>query len=64
METKIYGVVIRKVEKFSDERGWLCEIFRKDNIDESISPVMSYISMTKPGIVRGPHEHLQQTDYF
>lgn len=25
---------------------------------------MSYISMTHPGIARGPHEHLEQTDYF
>jgi dTDP-4-dehydrorhamnose 3,5-epimerase len=25
-------------------------------------PVMSYISMTAPGIVRGPHEHAIQSD--
>lgn len=25
---------------------------------------MSYISSTKPGISRGPHEHRDQTDYF
>jgi dTDP-4-dehydrorhamnose 3,5-epimerase len=25
---------------------------------------MSYFSMTKPGNIRGPHEHRAQTDYF
>lgn len=25
---------------------------------------MSYVSMTKPGVARGPHEHIEQTDYF
>ncbi len=25
---------------------------------------MTYISMTKPGLARGPHEHVEQTDVF
>lgn len=25
---------------------------------------MAYISMTKPGVARGPHEHVEQTDGF
>ena len=25
---------------------------------------MAYISMTQPGVARGPHEHVDQTDYF
>lgn len=25
---------------------------------------MSYISMTSPGVARGPHEHYEQSDYF
>ena len=64
MESKIKGVVIREVNKFNDDRGWLCEIFRKDEIAENIIPAMAYVSMTKPQVVRGPHEHLAQTDYF
>lgn len=56
------GVVIRELKKFHDERGWLVEIFRTDEID--FRPLMSYISMTKPGVVRGPHEHREQSDYF
>src|SRR5437899_6607115 len=27
-------------------------------------PVMSYFSSTEPGIARGPHEHVDQADYF
>lgn len=47
-----------------DQRGWLSECFRNDEIPSEIHPVMAYISTTLPGITRGPHEHLEQTDYF
>jgi dTDP-4-dehydrorhamnose 3,5-epimerase len=56
------GVVIKEMNVFTDERGWLVEIFRSDEIN--FNPVMSYISMTRPGIARGPHEHREQSDYF
>lgn len=58
----IKGVIIKKITKFSDERGWLAEIFRNDETD--FKPAMSYVSLTKPGIVRGPHEHAEQSDCF
>jgi len=58
----IKGVIIKKLEKFIDERGWLAEIYRSDEID--YQPVMSYVSVTKPGVVRGPHEHVYQSDCF
>ena len=60
----IEGVIVRDLRKFVDERGWLAELFRQDEISEEVYPVMSYISMTLPGVTRGPHEHLEQTDYF
>ena len=25
---------------------------------------MTYLSLTRPGIARGPHEHIDQADYF
>lgn len=56
------GVIIKELKQFHDERGWLVETFREDEID--YVPVMSYISMTRPGVARGPHEHLEQSDYF
>lgn len=56
------GVVIKELNVFTDERGWLTELFRNDETD--FSPVMSYVSLTKPGISRGPHEHMDQSDFF
>jgi dTDP-4-dehydrorhamnose 3,5-epimerase len=58
----IAGVIIKELKKFSDERGWLTEIYRRDEVD--LSPAMSYVSLTLPGVVRGPHEHVYQSDYF
>jgi dTDP-4-dehydrorhamnose 3,5-epimerase len=60
----IDGVVIRSLTKYIDERGWLCELFRRDELEESSWPVMAYVSTTLPGVARGPHEHERQTDIF
>ena len=61
---KIEGVIIEQLTKFSDDRGCLVEIFRIDNLPSKLRPVMSYVSYTKPGVARGPHEHKEQTDIF
>ncbi|SNB44692.1 dTDP-4-dehydrorhamnose 3,5-epimerase family protein [Geobacter sp. DSM 9736] len=61
---KIHDVVIKPLTKFIDERGWLAELFRTDEVAQDIVPVMAYVSMTQPGVARGPHEHAEQTDYF
>ncbi len=61
---KIEGVKIKELVKFTDERGWLMELFRKDEIHEETLPLMCYISLTIPEVIRGPHEHKEQTDYF
>lgn len=58
----IKDVIIKGLKKNSDERGWLAEIFRNDEIDYRVA--MSYVSLTKPGVVRGPHEHREQSDFF
>lgn len=61
---EIRDVVVRDVRKFADERGWLAEFFRHDEMEPEYFPVMSYISSTKPGVQRGPHEHVDQADFF
>ncbi len=61
-KSNIDGVVVREPETFRDDRGWLAELFREDELDPEMLPVMGYISMTRPGISRGPHEHREQTD--
>ncbi len=64
----IAQVYFAKVTKHSDRRGWLVETFREDWLTTPelamAKPVMSYVSLTHPGVVRGPHEHREQTDYF
>jgi len=60
----ITGVSIRQLECFADARGWLIELYREDELPPQYHPVMSYVSQTQPGVVRGPHEHIGQSDYF
>ena len=60
----IDGVVLRPLKKFHDDRGWLCELFRHDELPAEFHPVMAYASMTQPGVARGPHEHVDQADCF
>jgi dTDP-4-dehydrorhamnose 3,5-epimerase len=63
-EGAIRDVVVRHLRKFYDERGWLAELFRHDELAEEFYPAMSYISSTLTGVVRGPHEHVDQADLF
>lgn len=64
IEADIKDVVIYPLSKYHDDRGWLAELFRHDDLKEEFYPVMSYISFTTPGIQRGPHEHVDQADLF
>jgi dTDP-4-dehydrorhamnose 3,5-epimerase len=61
---KIEGVLVKSLPKFVDERGWLTELFRHDELEELYRPVMGYISMTSVEVARGPHEHVDQADNF
>lgn len=61
---EIHDVIIKFLKKYNDDRGWLIELFRHDEMNIEFFPVMSYISQTKPGVARGPHEHVDQADYF
>jgi dTDP-4-dehydrorhamnose 3,5-epimerase len=64
INTELEGVVIRSLKKFADPRGWLMEVFRDDELPEGFEPTMGYLSVTHPGVARGPHEHVDQTDGF
>lgn len=64
IDGEIDGVILVELKSHADERGWLMEVFRSDEIDESQAPAMGYVSQTNPGVVRGPHEHEFQTDHF
>ena len=64
VDGEIEGVVIRALRFFHDQRGWLVETFRNDELEKDRWPTMMYISSTLPGVARGPHEHVDQTDGF
>lgn len=64
-------VIIDEIREFVDDRGMLCELWRTDDdkmntdgFNGNTVPQMSYWSLTKPFVVRGPHEHELQTDFF
>ncbi|MDP3900224.1 MAG: dTDP-4-dehydrorhamnose 3,5-epimerase family protein [bacterium] len=59
----IKNVIIKKLTKNLDDRGWLSEVWRSDELN-GFTPEMCYVSATKPGVIRGPHEHVKQSDCF
>ncbi|HJZ58786.1 MAG TPA: dTDP-4-dehydrorhamnose 3,5-epimerase family protein [Gemmataceae bacterium] len=60
----IRDVVWIPLKFYHDPRGWLVELFRNDLIDPKYRPEMAYVSLTRPAVARGPHEHTDQSDYF
>ena len=63
-EGPIEGVVVKPLRQFGDDRGWLIELYRQDELEPGDFPVMAYVSQTLPGVARGPHEHRDQADLF
>jgi dTDP-4-dehydrorhamnose 3,5-epimerase len=68
LSSLLAGVRIELLTRAVDPRGWLAELFRADVLEVAglgeMQPEMAYLSMTRPGATRGPHEHLEQTDLF
>ncbi len=60
----IPGVLWQPLTRHEDSRGWLTELFRQDELPADCRPAMGYVSATKPGVTRGPHEHREQADCF
>ena len=60
----IEGVVVTPLKRINDPRGWLVELFRVDEWPVELHPAMAYVSLTLPGVIRGPHEHHEQADLF
>lgn len=60
----IRDVIVRDLRKYVDDRGWLTELFRQDELAEEFYPRMAYISQSHPHVQRGPHEHVDQADLF
>ena len=59
----IDGVVIKKIVKHNDHRGWLCEILRDD--DELLKKFgQTTLTLTNPGIIKAFHYHKKQDDLW
>ncbi|MEO0085350.1 MAG: dTDP-4-dehydrorhamnose 3,5-epimerase family protein [candidate division WOR-3 bacterium] len=67
-ELEIPGVFLARTRRHTDARGWLMEVLRDDWLESAgltaCRPAMTYVSFTRPGVARGPHEHSEQTDCF
>lgn len=61
-------VIIDEVREYVDARGSLTELWRTDDevmCEGPYCPAMSYWSITKPYVMRGPHQHsAAQCDWF
>lgn len=60
----IHDAIWKPLAFYHDSRGWLTELYRHDEVPAEFRPVMAYVSMTNGGVARGPHEHVEQADYF
>ncbi len=61
-KTEIEGVLVGRNVRHSDQRGWLTELFRLDELPNGFKVAMGYMSLTRPGESRGPHQHKEQSD--
>lgn len=66
------GISIVRTMIYEDARGSLAELFREDELAPYLSLLagprefcrMGYVSRSHRGKIRGPHEHVAQTDVF
>ena len=66
METDIEmrDVEITELKKRSDERGWLVEALRVESMDSNRAFGQIFVSVAKPGKVRGNHYHNRKIEWF
>ncbi len=64
VEGEIQGVVFKLLQVYWDTRGGVTELFRADELSPECHPEMATASWTEPGVVRGPHEHTDQSNFL
>jgi dTDP-4-dehydrorhamnose 3,5-epimerase-like enzyme len=60
----IKGLIINKLDVKSDERGWLAEILRKENLQEEKDFGQIFVTVAKPGVTKGNHYHKRKVEWF
>ena len=53
---------IKELNIHSDERGWLVEMLKRNELKEDIKQI--YVATIKPGCTRGNHYHLKRIEWF
>lgn len=54
--------IAKKLVKHKDQRGWLAEILKANEIKEPMQHI--FFSVTKPGMTRGNHYHKRKVEWF
>jgi|TARA_B110000467_G_C18013741_1_gene311916 UDP-2-acetamido-2,6-beta-L-arabino-hexul-4-ose reductase len=57
-------IEINDLKKRSDERGWLVEVLRGDDMGEKNQFGQIFVSVAPPGKVRGNHYHNRKIEWF
>ncbi len=60
----IKDLVINKLDIKKDERGWLAEILRKENLSKQKEFGQILITVAKPGVTKGNHYHTNKQEWF
>jgi len=56
------NVIIKKLEKKIDERGFVLEILRSEQVNSLFGQI--YISTVKPGRIKGNHYHKRKKEWY
>lgn len=56
-------VKVKRLQAHTDDRGWLAEIIRPEDVDDSNFGQI-HITVVNPGKTRGKHYHKRRTEWF
>ena len=58
------NIEIKKLEIKKDERGWLTELLRREELGNNTKFGQFVITTANPGYVKGNHYHKRKTEWF
>lgn len=60
----IKNVIINQLDVKSDERGWLAEILRKENLHSKKDFGQILVTVANPGATKGKHFHKRKEEWY
>ena len=60
----IKGIVINSLDVKTDNRGWLAEVLREENLSGQTGFGQMLVTVAKPGITKGNHYHTRKEEWF